>query len=174
MQLSGPRDKRHIAILAFVSLSGVTHPLDRQVAFRRRASRRTSVLARAVLILAAGGCTDPIDVDQYPQGTLVVGTVRRGGNPVAGVAVRVWGFVPPCRQPGPAPAETTTADGRYRFAELSPYSPGTTFCGVGRAYFNGPNGRDSLTITGFDIRVASLGSGGRLDDSTIVDVALPN
>jgi len=129
----------------------------------------------AVVLVASLSCTSPVDADHYPQGTLVVGTVRRGLEPVAGIQVRVWGFVPPCRQPElPGPALSTTADGRFRVLELSPYSPGTVFCGVARAYAPGPGGADSVTITGFVIRVAPLGSSGAPVDSTAVEIILPN
>ena len=125
---------------------------------------RTAIVA---LLLAA--CSDGV-ADSYPQGTLVVGTVRRAGQPVAGIAVRLYGFIPPCREPTTlAPAMITGPDGRYRQQELSPYSPGTVFCGLARAFFARNGVPDSITVKDVPFRVFDLAA----PDSTVIDFDLP-
>lgn len=126
-----------------------------------------------IAITLACACSKP-EGEFGDQGFLVVGTVRQAGLPQPGVTVRIYGFLGACREPDViAPPVTTGSAGIYRYHDRSPYSPGTEFCGLARAYFNSAGLPESLTVSGFVIRVASLGRDGTPLDSTLVDFDLP-
>jgi hypothetical protein len=126
-----------------------------------------------IAIVLACACSEQED-EFGNQGFLVVGTVRQAGLPQPGVVLRIYGFLGACREPDViAPPVTTGSAGTYRYQDRSPFSPGTEFCGLARAYFNRAGIPESVTVSGFVFRVASLARDGTPLDSTLVDFDLP-
>jgi hypothetical protein len=126
-----------------------------------------------VAALLTVGCSNP-EFEFGNQGFLIVGTVRRSGIPQPGITLRIYGFVGPCRTPdGLAPPVITGPHGMYRYQDRSPFSPGTEFCGLARAFFDNAGTPDSMTVSGFVMKVANLAPNGTPLDSTQVDFELP-
>jgi hypothetical protein len=127
----------------------------------------------SIAIALACACSEP-EGEFGDQGFLVVGTVRQAGLPQPGLVVRIYGFLGACREPDViAPPVTTGSAGTYRYQDRSPFSPGTEFCGLARAYFNHAGIPESVTVSGFVVREARLARDGTPLDSTLVDFDLP-
>jgi hypothetical protein len=131
-----------------------------------------AVTVGVVLAGASTGCsTTPPEFGR--AGILVVGMVRRAGQPVAAIAVRVYSSTI-CREPAlTAPPVFSDPTGRYRFQEFSAFAPGTVFCGLARAFFFRNGVEDSVTVRDSPIRVAELAPDDTPLDSTVVDIDLP-
>jgi hypothetical protein len=142
----------------------------RPLSLRHPCVYRTGLWVAALLTV---GCSEP-ELEFGEQGFLIVGAVRRSGIPQPGIVVRIYGFIGPCRMPeGLAPPVITGPDGMYRYQDRSPFSPGTEFCGLARAFFDNGGTPDSLTVSGFVIKVAALAPNKTPLDSTVVDFELP-
>lgn len=140
---------------------------------RFRDAARIWRIVSGVSVASLASCSPgPTDI---PAGaTLVVGSVRRAGQPVLGVTIRIYGFRGACRQPTVLnPGVVTGIGGAYRYKELSPDAPGTVFCGLARAFFDHGGSVDSVSVAGFSLEVFEIGPTGAPLDSTVVDFELP-